>query len=149
MSRPRRPSLSCMLLIHLVADIVFLQDLPTQIQKDFVDICTPPSRGLEVWFLAPGLCQLEGSGSRYGTVVLHVGLVAHHNKRDIIVLLDATDLLPQFSEFVEGIHVGDREDKQKALALLHVELSHSSKLLCACRIEYFKHNLLACSDLAA
>lgn len=142
--RPRGPPLRCMLLIHLVAHMVLLQDLPAEVQKDFVDIRASPSRGLEVWFLTPGLCQLEGTGTRYSSVVLHIGFVADHDKRNIIVLLDARDLLSKLGEFVERVRVGNREDKQEALALLHVEFSHSSELLRACRIENFKHNLLSC-----
>ena len=133
--RPFSATRRQLLLVHLTSIGVFLDDLGAEIQEDFVDICSSSCRCLVVWLLTPLLGKLEGSGSGHHAVVFHVRFVADHDQRDVLVVLDADDLFPEFGQFVERVHVADGEDKQETLALLHVQFTHGRELFRAGRVE--------------
>jgi hypothetical protein len=113
----------------------FPDDLRAQIQKYFVHVCPPPSAGLVVGLLAPGLGELEGSGPGDHAVVLHIGLVTHDDKGDVFVIFDAHDLFAELGELVEGVGVADGKDQEEALSLFHVQLAHGGKLFGAGCVE--------------
>ena len=114
---------------------IILDDLPTDIDKDVIDINTPSRGGFEVGSVAPLLGQLEDSLAGDLPVVLKVGLVANDDEGDVFVFFYAHDHVAEFGEFAQAVHVGDGEDEEEALALLHVELAHRGELLGACCVE--------------
>lgn len=123
-----------LLLVHLGPIGVFGDDLRAEVVKHFVDVAAQPSRCLVVGFLSPLLGQLEGSSSGHYPLVFHVGFVANHHQRNILIVLDADDLFSQLGELIKGVHVADGEDEEEALALSHVEFSHRGELFGASRV---------------
>jgi hypothetical protein len=134
--RPIPPSLSIAAIPATTPSRPFLlNNLLTQIHKHLINIRPPSRTGLIIWFLAPTLRHLERSRPRNDPIILHVGFIADHDQRYILVVFDPDDLFAEFGEFVEGIHVADAEDEEEALTLFHVEFAHGGELLGAGCVE--------------
>ena len=123
------------LIVTVPRAAVFLQNLTAQVDESLIDINAASSRGFVIRLGTPLLSQLESSGSGNDAVLLHVALIADDYYGDVVVVLDSDDLFSKVRELVEGVHIGDREDKQETVSLLHVELAHGRELVCASCIE--------------
>ncbi len=124
-----------LLVVTVEAAAVFLQNLTAQIREGLINIDTASGGSLVVGLGAPLLSQLERSCTGDYTILLHIALVANNHHGNVVVVLDANDLLSELGELVEGVHVGNGEDEQEAISLLHVELTHGRELVCACRVK--------------
>ena len=62
-------------------------------------------------------------------LVLQVALVAHQHHRHVLSVLHTKDLLPQVLQVVEGGLGSDAVHQDKALPVLHVQVSHGCELL--------------------
>lgn len=124
-----------LLVVPLHSTTILLQYLTAQVGESLIDVDAPSSRGLIVGLGTPLLSQLESSSSRDYAILLHIALVAHDHHGNVIVIFDADNLLSELRELVERIHIGDREDKQETVSLLHVELTHGRELVCASCVE--------------
>ena len=81
--------------------------------------------------MAPPLRDGERTRARHRPVFLQVGLVAHDDEGDALVVFYAHDLLAQFVQLVEAAEACDGEDEEEALTRFHVELSRRmSELFC-------------------
>ena len=69
------------------------------------------------------------------TLPLQIALVADNNDGEIVLVLDAQDLLLEGHDFFKGLTRCDRVDEQEALAGAHVLFPHCRILLLACRVE--------------
>lgn len=76
-----------------------------------------------------------GTLFRDDTVLLQIALVTDNNDGEIVLVLDAENLLLEGHDFFEGLTRCDRVDEQEALAGAHVLFPHCRVLLLACRIE--------------
>lgn len=81
---------------------VFPDDLPTEVDKDLIDVGPSASRCLIVGGITPGLRKGKCTSTRHRTVFLEVGLVSHNNDGNIFVVFDAGNLLAQFRELMQG-----------------------------------------------
>lgn len=64
-----------------------------------------------------------------------IALVAHHDHGEIVLVLNAQDLLLESGDLLEALARRDRVNEQEALACAHVLLPHRGVLLLAGRIE--------------
>jgi hypothetical protein len=108
------------LVSHLSQIHVFADDLAAKVDEHLIDVGSSTSRGLVVRGISPYLRDLECPSPGDDTVFFEVGLVSYDDERNVLVIFDVNDLLPQLGELLQAAHAGDGEDKQKALALLHV-----------------------------
>lgn len=95
-----------------------------QSTPSLIDRLTPlPGRRLVIWSISPTLWDGECFLPCHHPVLFEVWLVANNDDGDVLVILDADDLLSEFLEFLKAALAGDREDEQKSLSCLHVQLS--------------------------
>lgn len=116
--------------MHVLAD-----DLTAEIDKDLVDIGSSTGRRFIVGRVSPQLRDLKCLGPGHDSVLFQIRLVANDDQRDVLVVLDANDLLSQVGKLLQAAHAGDGKDEQKALALLHVQFAHGGKLFGPCRVQ--------------
>lgn len=69
------------------------------------------------------------------TLLLQITLVGDDNDGEVILVLDAQDLLLEGHDFFEGLARCNGVDEQESLAGSHVLFSHSRVFLLACCIE--------------
>jgi hypothetical protein len=65
-----------------------------------------------------------GLGSFDLSLFFEVQLVAHYHNGDVLVVLDADDLLSEGCDFLQRRLGRDAENEQETLTTLHVEISH-------------------------
>ena len=73
--------------------------------------------------MAPPFRDGERARARHRPVFLQVGLVAHNDERDALVVFYPHDLIAQFVQLVEAAEARDGEDEEEALPRFYVELS--------------------------
>lgn len=81
---------------HVLAD-----DLPADVDEDFVHVCAAAGAGLVVWRITPLLRDGKGSRAADLSVFFQVGLVAHQYYGDVWIVFEVDELLAEFVEFVE------------------------------------------------
>jgi hypothetical protein len=77
------------------------------------------------------LCTLLGDD----TLLLQITLVSDNNDGEVVLVLDAQNLLLEGHDFFKGLTRCDGVDEQEALAGAHVLFPHCRILLLACRVE--------------
>lgn len=105
---------------------IFADDLPAEIHKRFVHICSSPRAGFVIMYVAPALADCKRSRPGNHPIFFQVRFVAHNDQWYLRVILDADDLVSKFVEFGERAEGGDGEDEEEALAGFHVEFTHRS-----------------------
>lgn len=65
------------------------------------------------------------------SVALQITLVADKDDGEVVLVLDAQDLLLEGHDFLEALAAGDAVDEEEALAGAHVLFSHGRVLLLA------------------
>lgn len=85
-------------------------------------LTSSPRRRLIVRRIAPALAQRKRLGPTHHAIALEVRFIPHNNDRHVLVVLDANNLLAQLRELLQTAAAGDGEDKEEALACLHVQL---------------------------
>jgi hypothetical protein len=81
--------------------LVLADDLSAEVDKGFVDICSPSGAGFKIGNV-PFTRYGECSRTRYCTVVFQVGLVANENHGYVAVFLYPSYLLAQLGELPKG-----------------------------------------------
>ena len=103
-------------------------DLTDEIVEDLLDVVLGLGRGLNetaIEALGQVLSLLGGDDS----LISQVALVSDQHHGDLIGILHTQNLISQLGEVVEGRLGDDGVDEDEALAVLHVEITHSSELL--------------------
>ena len=95
---------------------------------------TPCPRAGLVVRRAPPLREGEGLGPVDGPLVLQVGLVPDNHNRDVLVVLDADNVVAEPLEFLKRRSRGDAEDQEEALPRFHVEIAHGHYRASATRL---------------
>ncbi len=99
---------------------VLANDLPAEVDKDFIHVGPPPSRRLVVWSVAPALRHCKRPSPRHGAILLQVRFVAHDDEGDSLIIFDPYDLLPELVKFVQAAQACNREDEQETMACVRV-----------------------------
>lgn len=68
-------------------------------------------------------------------VGLQIALVSDNNDGEVVLVLDAQDLLLVRHDFLKGLARGDRVDQKEAFSRAHVLLSHGRVFLLASRVQ--------------
>lgn len=89
-----------LLLSHLRRLEIFPNDLPAQIDEHLVHVGPSPRRRFVVRNIAPALRQSECAGPRNRPILFQIGFVAHEHQGNLLVILDADDLLADLRQFV-------------------------------------------------
>lgn len=66
---------------------------------------------------------------RHPSLYVQVGLVAHHQHRKLIAVLDPENLFLEFGHLLEAGVIRQREHQQESFATPHVLLPHRTELL--------------------
>src|SRR5436190_21909737 len=69
---------------------------------------------------SPELGERESPRPRHGSLLLKVGFVPDNDDGDVLVVLDADNLLPQSRQLGQRGRTGDAKDEEESLARLHV-----------------------------
>jgi hypothetical protein len=68
----------------------------------------------------------KGLGAIHRALILQVGLVPDNHYWDVLVVLDADDVVAESLEFLKRGPRGDAKHQEEALAAFHVEISHGN-----------------------
>jgi hypothetical protein len=82
-----------------VVSLVLVHDLPTQINKNFIDVRSSSRGSFIIRHIPPVLGDLEGAWSWYRAILLEVRLVSYEDHRHVVIFLYSSYLLSQLSEF--------------------------------------------------
>jgi len=141
---------SALLARLLVLGGALLVDETDEVMEDLVDVDLELGRGLDEEAVVEALGELLSLLGGDDTHVVEIALVADEDHGDVVRVLDAEDLLTHVDEVVEGAEGDDGVDEDKALAVLHVQVTHGRELLRTGSIENLQHALLAVNfDLLA
>ena len=129
------------------AHVIVLADLADELAERVVDV-DPLLRGglnelaVEVLCQVPALCNRRVSAPTFPRIqigqergqgrtvhanlalVLEVALVRNDDDWEVVLILDAQDLLVECADLLEAVARGDRVDGEEALACAHVLLAH-------------------------
>lgn len=84
----------------VVVSLVLAHNLPAEVDKNLVYVCSPSSAGLVIWDVSPILGDLERPRTWYHTILLQVRLVSYQDHRDVVIFFDPPYLLSELREFV-------------------------------------------------
>jgi hypothetical protein len=79
-------------------------------------------------------------------LAIKIALVANHNHGEVVLVLDAQNLLLERHNLLEALAVGYRVDEQEALACAHVLLPHGRILLLTGCVEDIEQRDLVVDD---
>jgi len=119
-----------------------LRDLSDEIDKDVVNVDLLFGGGLHegaVESLCKALTLLHG----YHSLVFQVAFIPDQHHRNRIAVLNTEDLFAEFGKVVESGLCHNRVSHSKALAILHVQITHCGKLFSSCSIQNFQHVLIS------
>lgn len=114
-----------------------IRDLADVSRKVQLNDCARASPSVEIELDA----VLYSAESRYLTLprdfalALQIALVANNDHREVVLVLDAQDLLLEGCDFLKALTRGDGVDEQETLACPHVLLAHRAVLLLTGGIE--------------
>jgi len=80
------------------------------------------------------------------SLAVEITLVANDNHGEVVLVLDAENLLLEGHDLLEALAVGYRVDEQEALARAHVLLAHGRVLLLAGGVEDIEQGDLVVDD---
>jgi len=124
------------------ADVV-AGHLTHEVIEELLDVNGVLGRGLEVGTVVELLGEVLAVAFGDDTLVLQIALVADQDRGEVLLVLDTDNLVADVLEVGKGRLGNDGVDEDEALAILHVKITHGSKLLRASGIKYLKKVLVA------
>jgi len=118
-------SLGSNLVVHLADEII----------EEFLNIDRVLGRGLEERAVVELGCEVLAVLLGNDALVLEIALVANKDRGEVLLVLYTDNLITDVLQIRESGLGDDAVDEDEALAVLHVEVTHSGELLSAGSIE--------------